>query len=131
MEILKSQWRNKEHTVFTAWINTDNYKNLPYGVNLESDDTSQVHKELVSLYNEGKIEPEEYEEPEIDLDAVAVEVRSKRDRLLAASDKFMLSDFPILHDELSLIIDYRQSLRDISKQDGFPLHINWPPLPVI
>lgn len=131
MEILKSQWRNKERTVFTAWINTDDYKNLPYGVNLESDDTSQIHKELVNLYKECKIEPEEYEEPEIDLEAAAADVRSKRNKLLAASDKFMLSDFPILRDELNLIIDYRQSLRDISKQDGFPLNINWPPLPVI
>lgn len=131
MEILKSQWRNKEHTVFTALINTDDYKNLPYGVNLESDDISQIHKELVSLYNEGKIEPEEYEEQEIDLEAVAADVRLKRNKLLAESDKFMLSDFPILRDELNLIIDYRQSLRDISKQDGFPLNINWPPLPVI
>lgn len=131
MEILKSQWRNREHTVFTALINTDDYKSLPYGVNLESDDTSQVHEELVNLYKEGRIEPEEYEEPEIDLEASAAEVRSKRNRLLAESDKFMLSDFPILRDELDLIINYRQSLRDISKQDGFPLNINWPPLPII
>ena len=131
MEILKSQWRNKEHTVFTALINTDDYKNLPYGVNLDLDDTSQVHKELVNLYKEGKIEPEEYEEPEIDLYEAAADVRSKRNKLLAESDKFMLSDFPILRDEINLIIDYRQSLRDISKQDGFPLNINWPSLPVI
>ena len=131
MEILKSQWRNKEHTVFTALINTDDYKSPPYGVNLESNDTSQVHKELLNLYNEGKIEHEEYEEPEIDLYEAAADVRSKRNKLLAESDKFMLSDFPILRDELNLIIDYRQSLRDISKQDGFPLNINWPSLPVI
>lgn len=130
MEILKSQWRNKEHTVFTAWINTDDYKNLPYGVNLESEDTAQVHKELVSLYEEGKIEPEEYEEPEINLEDLTKDIRCKRDKLLLESDKYVLVDYPIDSEGLEKIKRYRKELRDLTNQKGFPMSVVFPTFPL-
>lgn len=54
----------------------------------------------------------------------AVEVRAKRDELLAASDKMALAD---------RITDawktYRQALRDVPAQSGFPTNITWPTEP--
>ncbi len=51
-------------------------------------------------------------------------IRSQRDSLLQASDVFALSDR--ITDEM---ITYRQSLRDVPAQDGFPSSVNWPTKP--
>jgi hypothetical protein len=40
-----------------------------------------------------------------------------RNRLLAESDKYMLSDFPITPENLELIKQYRQQLRDFTNND--------------
>ena len=64
-----------------------------------------------------------------DADAIAAEIKVKRDRLLSETDWTQLGDvgFPlkILEDWQ----DYRQALRDITKQDGFPFEITWPTPP--
>jgi hypothetical protein len=51
-------------------------------------------------------------------------IRSQRDSLLQQSDVFALSDR--ITDEM---ITYRQSLRDVPAQDGFPSSVNWPTKP--
>ena len=43
--------------------------------------------------------------------------RNQRDRLLTESDKYLLSDFPITSNNLVLIKDYRQQLRDYMDLD--------------
>lgn len=53
--------------------------------------------------------------------------RAVRDRLLAESDWSQMPDSPMLHDDEWL--DYRQALRDITKQDGFPVDVDWPVAP--
>jgi len=40
-----------------------------------------------------------------------------RNRLLAESDKYMLSDFPITPENLEIIKQYRQELRDFTIND--------------
>lgn len=40
-----------------------------------------------------------------------------RNRLLAESDKYMLSDFPITPENLEIIKQYRQELRDFTTND--------------
>ena len=53
------------------------------------------------------------------------EVRSKRDNLLAETDWCANSDV-IMSDDMAT---YRQALRDITDQDGFPTNITWPTKP--
>ena len=51
-------------------------------------------------------------------------VRAKRNKLLAQSDVYALSD--------RITVDwttYRQALRDITDQDGFPTNVTWPTKP--
>jgi len=60
------------------------------------------------------------------VDATAQEVRSKRNRLLSASDWTQLSDSPV---DQSAWATYRQALRDIPKQAGFPTNVTWPTEP--
>jgi hypothetical protein len=41
-----------------------------------------------------------------------VSLRHQRDELLKATDKYLLSDYPITDNDLILIKEYRQKLRD-------------------
>jgi hypothetical protein len=58
--------------------------------------------------------------------AVKADVRMKRDRLLSATDWMALSDVTMSPAWAA----YRQGLRDITKQAGFPNNIVWPKEPV-
>jgi hypothetical protein len=53
--------------------------------------------------------------------ATATQVRAQRDALLAASDHMALADR--ITDEWRT---YRQSLRDVPAQSGFPTNVTWP-----
>lgn len=130
MIVERALWEDKEHTCFTAWISSDTYKNMPYGVTLNSDDQAPIYNEIYDLYNAKAFEIEEYQEPEISEEDLAVEIRNKRDRLLSQSDKYMLPDYPISDDDRDLIRKYRQALRDIPTQDGFPLSVEFPKFPL-
>ena len=56
----------------------------------------------------------------------AVEVRSERNAKLAASDWTQVADVPV---DKAAWATYRQSLRDITKQTGFPWTVEWPVQP--
>ena len=60
-----------------------------------------------------------------DYRTTAKEVRAKRNDLLAQTDHMMAADYPIDHDRL---MAYRQALRDIPAQQGFPYDVVWPEL---
>ena len=60
------------------------------------------------------------------LDATAAKsARSQRDSLLAATDWMALSDVTMSAE----MATYRQALRDITAQEGFPHSITWPTKP--
>ena len=61
----------------------------------------------------GKTEEEKKEE-------LAVEKRTIRDKYLQETDKYLLPDFPITKDNLTKVIEYRQTLRDLPEQKDFP-----------
>jgi hypothetical protein len=66
----------------------------------------------------------------VDLDVPASpiterDVRNKRDYLIAATDVWALSDRTMTAEQTA----YRQSLRDITDQAGFPTDITWPTKP--
>ena len=53
------------------------------------------------------------------------EVRSQRNSLLAETDYLALSDNTLSSDMAA----YRQALRDITSQSGFPASVTWPTKP--
>ena len=57
--------------------------------------------------------------------SVSKEVRKQRDRLLSETDWMALSDTSLSPEWAS----YRQALRDITAQEGFPHSITWPVKP--
>jgi len=56
--------------------------------------------------------------------ALAATERAKRDDLLRATDHYGLSDVTMSE----AMTTYRQALRDVPQQDGFPETITWPEL---
>lgn len=60
---------------------------------------------------------------------LADSARHKRNRLIAATDYLVTPDYPIEPDRLAKVKIYRQALRDIPEQSGFPRTITWPEKP--
>lgn len=56
----------------------------------------------------------------------ATEVRAQRDYLLTQTDYLVSGDYPISAEDLAKVKAYRQSLRDVPAQEGFPENIVWP-----
>ena len=69
--------------------------------------------------------------PEPTTDELAKQVRATRDALLAETDYLVMPDYPISADELDAVKTYRQALRDVPMQDGFPESPKWPEVPKI
>lgn len=61
----------------------------------------------------------------------AEQARQKRDRLIADTDYLLCADYPISAEDLEAVKAYRQALRDVPQQEGFPTEIEWPVLPAI
>lgn len=64
--------------------------------------------------------------PEPDAAFAAIQLRNK---YLRITDKFVLPDFPLSDDLKVAIVSYRQQLRDLPEQSGFPNNIVWPEQP--
>ena len=64
-----------------------------------------------------------YNPDERQLEQEAEEVRTQRDALLSQSDWTQVPDAPV---DQQAWAEYRQTLRDIPQQAGFPTEITWP-----
>lgn len=61
---------------------------------------------------------------------LSTSARLKRDKLIASTDYLVMPDYPISVDLLARVKAYRQALRDITEQAGFPSDIDWPVNPM-
>lgn len=59
----------------------------------------------------------------------AIIVRAKRDALLAETDYLLMSDYPVSEETLEAVKAYRQALRDVPEQSGFPQSVTYPTKP--
>lgn len=85
--------------------------------------------ELKTRFN---ITEEEYNpEDEWTDDQWADMVRRKRDSLISGTDYYILPDYPSTPDGIEAVKQYRQDLRDITLQSGFPRNVQWPSLPSV
>ena len=79
-------------------------------------------------------QPVERMEEEIAADRVplrASAVRAQRDKLLAATDWAVQPDCPLDESSKTALKTYRQALRDVPQQKGFPNSVSWPNMPEI
>lgn len=96
-------------------ITTDEYQSLLNG---------QSNGKIISADSDGKPVLTDPSEPTTD--QLALSVRAKRDQLIAETDYLVMPDYPITAEKLASIKEYRQQLRDVTKQSGFPTQIDWP-----
>lgn len=64
-------------------------------------------------------------------DEVASMVRRKRDSTISRTDFYVQPDYPSDPVGLEAVKAYRQALRDIPEQSGFPRNVQWPSLPSV
>lgn len=63
---------------------------------------------------------------QVEVDALAAEIRDKRNKMLAETDVYFLTDRELDVTTKTELGEYRQKLRDITKQEGFPKEVKWP-----
>lgn len=96
---------------------------VTYRQNLTEATPQQVDGVWTQIWVVEDASPEEIEARTSEL---ANSIRSERNALLTASDWTQLADAPV--DDLAWAT-YRQSLRDITLQSGFPWTVVWPDQP--
>jgi hypothetical protein len=64
--------------------------------------------------------------PEVPQPELSYQVRAMRDQLLVASDWTQIADAPV---NKTAWAEYRQALRDVPEQEGFPENVVWPTKP--
>ena len=74
---------------------------------------AEAHPEFVT-------EEQHYVPPVPTQEDLAARVRAERDRRIAETDYLVMPDYPISQDKLEESKVYRQALRDLPQQPGFP-----------
>lgn len=59
----------------------------------------------------------------------AEEAREKRNALIAETDFMAMPDYPLDAEKKAAVLAYRQALRDVPEQTGFPRQVDWPVKP--
>ena len=98
-----------------------NYTYDVYTIELRSRDN--LEEEIEANYDQWLefVKNKDYEE-------TAKEVRAKRDKLLADTDWTQCADTALSDEEVEEYRTYRQELRDITDQEGFPYDVDFPTL---
>tara|TARA_R110000796_G_scaffold249853_1_gene378117 strand:+ start:1851 stop:2213 length:363 start_codon:yes stop_codon:yes gene_type:complete len=87
---------------------------------------SDVEPIGAEVFNLAKATAAAYVKPPIDLDELAALAREERYASLVLSDWTQVADAPV---DQTAWATYRQALRDITIQEGFPEAITWPVAP--
>ena len=77
---------------------------------------------IVNIKTAAEVEAERIEQ-------AAASARNVRNQLLKESDPTQLPDAPLTDADKIAWADYRQALRDVPQQAGFPDTIDWPVMP--
>ena len=67
--------------------------------------------------------------PESTDEELAIKVRAERNMKITETDYYIMSDYPSNPQNLEELKVYRQALRDLPKQEGFPRDVRWPDVP--
>jgi hypothetical protein len=105
--------------LLNSYYNNNEFKQLP---------------EKPSNYHIWNLETEQWEEPEnyqqLLFNEAAGKVKQERQRLLATTDWTDTVSASTRLENYNAWQSYRQQLRDITKQEGYPFNVVWPTQPV-
>ena len=129
-------WCDSKHLLLGMNIHLSDNSIIPYAyrVDGEEDNDGFICQAVKHDYISGNFtEINECPDWKIQLEkeVLSLDVRLERNKLLSDTDHLIQSDYPISDEKKQEIKAYRQALRDIPQQDGFPENIVWPDKPVI
>lgn len=123
----KGSWVNYDRN--TELLSADGY--LPVIVIEETTAEKPIVK-----YREVNGQIEQYAEsapvpsvPEPTTEQQEMQIRVQRNSLLSLSDWTQLADAPLTLEQKQAWAEYRQALRDVPEQAGFPKNVIWPSTP--
>jgi hypothetical protein len=117
-------WANAEHTLIDCEINHSTYGWIPFTAS--PDDVEAHGREVFATLSKGEV-AEYVPPPPPTTEELAAAARAERNALLAATDWTQAADVPqATKDKWA---SYRQALRDVPAQSGFPASIVWPAKP--
>ena len=124
----KPVWANAEHTSINMLVKFEEFtEELPFNAcstDCEAHGVELFNRALASEV--GEILP--FVPVVISDLELAIKVRTKREMILTSTDWTQIPDVPQITKDKWL--GYRQELRDITLQSGFPIDIVWPITPV-
>ena len=129
-------WCDSKHLLLGMNIHLSDNSIIPYAyrVDGEEDNDGFICQAVKHDYISGNF-TEINECPDwrlqLEKEILSLDVRLERNKLLSDTDHLIQSDYPISDEKKQEIKVYRQALRDIPQQDGFPDNIIWPDKPVI
>ena len=115
---------------FCAYFTQENGSQQRFDLEPTEENYAVFVKPFVDQW-QAKNDEMEAEKAEQSDEIAAAAVREKRDQLIAETDYLLMPDYPISAENLESIKAYRQALRDVPQQDGFPLSVTWPEKPTI
>ena len=128
-------WNDPNHKSFRVIVTLSNGDVYPFTYLIDGSDDNDgiVSVSVRNAYHNGELNIADFPENEEDpaYSQKKNEVTQRRNNLLNDSDYLMMVDYPISDEKKQEIKAYRQALRDIPQQDGFPDNIVWPDKPVI
>jgi hypothetical protein len=117
-------WANAEHTLIDCEINHPTYGWIPFTAS--PDDVEAHGREIFAVLSQGDV-AEYVPPPPPTTEQLAAAARAERNALLAVTDWTQAADVPqATKDKWA---PYRQALRDVPEQSGFPTGIQWPVKP--
>jgi hypothetical protein len=90
---------------------------------IEIDSNTQIHTQDVQLVNDEWVQT--WSAVQLPQDQAEENIRAHRNNLLQETDYLALSDNTMS----AAMSTYRQALRDITNQEGFPYSVTWPTKP--
>jgi len=119
------KYRNAKFTAQPNVIDCE-IKHPVYGWIPFTADPNDVEPLGAEVFNAAQATAGAYVEPPVDPKALATAARNKRNALLTESDWTQVADAPV---DQTAWATYRQALRDVPAQTGFPENIDWPAVP--
>lgn len=129
-------WCDSKHSLLGMNVHLSDNSIIPYAyrVDGEEDNDGFICQAVKHDYISGNFtEINECPDWKIQLEkeVLSLDARLERNKLLSDTDHLIQSDYPISDEKKQEIKVYRQALRDIPQQDGFPDNIVWPDKPTI
>lgn len=127
-------WCDSRHELLGMNIHLSDNSIVPYAYRIDGTEDNEgfICQTVKADYLSGKFtEIQECPQWKLDIekDILCSDIKDKRNTLLSATDYLTNNDYPLSEEQKDEIRQFRQLLRDIPQQSGFPENVVWPIVP--